>query len=553
MDSSHRREAGRVGRRAKWLTSGAVALAVGATSALFATASPASAATGDVSAGTLNWAVKTSWNSYILNPGWGSSPAPASITPVAPSTTNFVFPASSGSVTSTTAGAVQSGGGVHWVLPAHGIDVEFDNIRVAVAGTHADIYADVAVNYATAMFGQPAGPQSHTNVNIATSDSASVSLAGTAATITVPGASIFGTAAGVAAGFPYGPGGADNNAWGETLTVNATVEGASTPTGAAIALSKSTPLNPNGETVHVTGTGFGPNGNAASPPLSGHAAGFYVAFGKYASPWQPSLGAPSANRKNGTGGVGLFWVVPQETYTYVTGVYGPSGTNPNAATYSQFVLLQPDGSFQLDLTVAAVQGQITATTPGTYGVYTYGANQVNNAALETFTPLSFAASASTGTETITAEIVHSPGGALTWTIPNNNPVALSAVVDNGTYLQATGSINPVTVTDTRTFQTNAWTLSGQVGNFTGGAGSIDGKYLGWSPKIVTAGAGITAGSAVASGWDSGNGLKTASVLGSAADGHAAGSGSLGADLTLKVPAETPAGSYTAPLTLTVLG
>ncbi len=544
--------------RLKRLGFGALALAAGTAIVLAGTVAPASAAAGDVSSGTLNWAVHTSWDTYILNPVWGSD---GTISPVAPAafttatvahpTVSYDFPASSGSIASTTTGAVQSGGGIHWVLPEHGIELQFKNIHVAVSGTHADIYADVVRDYTIAAFGQPAGHNETDNVKIATSESASISIAGTAATITIPGTSIFGTADAVSAGFPYGVGGYNSDAWGETLTVNATVDAATAPTTPTITLSKSTQLNSNGDTIHVTGADFGQNVNGSFPPVAGHPAGFYVAFGKYTSPWQPSAGAPSANRKNGAGGSGLWWVVPQETYDYVASVYGPSGTSPNAGTFSQFVLLQPNGGFQLDLTVAAVQGSITASTPGAYGVYTYGAAGATGAAFETYTPIAFA---SPDSETITAEIVHSPGGALTWTIPSNDPVALGDVVDHGTYLQSTGEINPVTVTDTRTNQSNAWTLSGQLGDFTdGGSNSIDGKYLGWLPKVVTAGAGATVGAALDSGWDSGNGLKGGAVLGSATDGHTTGSGSLGADLTLKVPAETASGSYAATLTLTALG
>ena len=89
----------------------------------------------------------------------------------------------------------------------------------------------------------------------------------------------------------------------------------------------------------------------------------------------------------------------------------------------------------------------------------------------------------------------------------------------------------------------------QVGDFTGG---LDGRYLGWSPTVVTAGAGATAGPAVDSGFVSGNGLKDSSVLGSASAGHATGTGSIGAGLDLRVPATTDAGTYSTTLTLTAL-
>ena len=156
--------------------------------------------------------------------------------------------------------------------------------------------------------------------------------------------------------------------------------------------------------------------------------------------------------------------------------------------------------------------------------------------------------ADTKTETITATVVEAPG-EFSWTIDGtSNAVTLTNAVNQGSYLQSTGSLVPVKVNDTRA-GAPAWSISGQIGDFTGG---LSGKYLGWTPTIVSAGAGATTGSAVASGITSGNGLKSSSVLGSAVAGHAKGTGSLGADLDLRVPAETAAGTYTATLTLTAL-
>ena len=95
----------------------------------------------------------------------------------------------------------------------------------------------------------------------------------------------------------------------------------------------------------------------------------------------------------------------------------------------------------------------------------------------------------------------------------------------------------------------AWSVSGQLGDFSGG---LSGKYLGWAPSVLVGGAGAAAGDPVLSGFVSGNGLLDPSPLGSATAGHAKGTGSLGATLTLQVPVETPAGTYTATLTLTAL-
>jgi hypothetical protein len=156
--------------------------------------------------------------------------------------------------------------------------------------------------------------------------------------------------------------------------------------------------------------------------------------------------------------------------------------------------------------------------------------------------------ATDGTQTITATVPEA-AGEFSWTIDaTDHAVTLSNAVNKGSYLQSTGALKPVKVTDTRA-GAPTWSVSGQVGDFTP---ALSGKYLGWTPAVTTAGAGATAGGAVAPGIDTGNGLKDSAALGSAAAGHAKGTGTLGAELDLRVPAATAPGTYTATLTLTAL-
>jgi hypothetical protein len=156
-----------------------------------------------------------------------------------------------------------------------------------------------------------------------------------------------------------------------------------------------------------------------------------------------------------------------------------------------------------------------------------------------------------GSESITATVPRqTPAGTFTWTIDGTDrAVTLSQATNQGAYLESTGALLPVTVTDTRSAGP-AWSVAGQVGDFNQGA--LSGKYLGWSPQVTTDGAGAVAGTAVAPGLTSGNGLTDASTLASARDGHDAGSATIGAGLDLRIPASTPAGTYTATLTLTAL-
>jgi len=144
-------------------------------------------------------------------------------------------------------------------------------------------------------------------------------------------------------------------------------------------------------------------------------------------------------------------------------------------------------------------------------------------------------------------------GEFVWSIDgSNDPVDLGEAVQGPGYFQATGEIHPIRVTDTRR-TAGAWSLSGQVTDFAGTAGTFGAEHLGWTPKVVESGAGARAGAAVAPALDGGTGLGVSATLGSADAGHAAGSARLGADLLFKLPVEIADGTYRGTLTLTALG
>jgi len=156
---------------------------------------------------------------------------------------------------------------------------------------------------------------------------------------------------------------------------------------------------------------------------------------------------------------------------------------------------------------------------------------------------------SSDSESLNVNVPQTQSGEFTWSISgSDHSVQLTDAESKGSYLESTGSIVPIAVTDTRAGGPQ-WSISGQVSDFTDG---LSGKYLGWSPTVVTAGAGATAGDPVAPGIDSGNGLTDSSTLASAPDAHPNGTATLGADLDLRLPADTTAGSYSATLTITAL-
>jgi hypothetical protein len=133
----------------------------------------------------------------------------------------------------------------------------------------------------------------------------------------------------------------------------------------------------------------------------------------------------------------------------------------------------------------------------------------------------------------------------------NSAISLTAGTATGTYFPFSGALNPITLKDTRT-AAPAWALSGQAGDFTGLTGSA--RYLGWTPQVLTAGAGAVVGPAVGNALESpaGPGLAASSGLASAPPGHPTGTAGLGANLSLRLPSATPGGSYSSVLTLTAI-
>jgi hypothetical protein len=156
-----------------------------------------------------------------------------------------------------------------------------------------------------------------------------------------------------------------------------------------------------------------------------------------------------------------------------------------------------------------------------------------------------------GSETINVDVPQATEGTLTLTV-SPTPVQMSAPTNDGTVLDSTGSLSAVTVTDGRTISKPGWNVSGQVSDFHSGSNTIDGNELGWTPKITTPNSAndVTAGPSVTAGANPG--LKQGSGLASAAAGKGVGQTTLGGDLDLHIPVDTPAGTYSATLTITAI-
>jgi hypothetical protein len=152
-------------------------------------------------------------------------------------------------------------------------------------------------------------------------------------------------------------------------------------------------------------------------------------------------------------------------------------------------------------------------------------------------------------------------GSLTLVVPAGANVALSGSRDSGnTRVTATADLPAITVDDTRRDDlVTAWQVNVQASDFSGPAGSLSAKYLGWSPAAPSvtpelgSALGAQAGPAVSSALDaaSSTGLGTSRLLGgSIASGR--GGTSLGATLGLAVQSSTPEGSYSCVLTVTLV-
>ena len=178
---------------------------------------------------------------------------------------------------------------------------------------------------------------------------------------------------------------------------------AATPAVPAITVSQTSGLDPDGQTVTITGTGFSPVSpatNGTRPPLAGQFGGAYVVFGKFPDAWKPSEGVASSARKVGA----QKWVVSPENVSMLG---------------AQGVAIQPDGSFTLELTVAP--GYANEPETGTYGIYTYAGSGAVYAPFETATPLTFASPEPVATS-VTLTATPDAGAVVGQT------VALSAVV-----------------------------------------------------------------------------------------------------------------------------
>jgi hypothetical protein len=245
--------------------------------------------------------------------------------------------------------------------------------------------------------------------------------------------------------------------------------------------------------------------------------------------------------------------------------------NPNPATSGQTVTLTATAS------VAGATGTVQFENNGT-NINTTPAQVSGGVATTTFT-----APTVTAATTATLSAVYTPSGSFTagtagsLSLPvnpapansGNIPLAVS-VPASGSFsltvdttdlvnltasgLSATGTTTPIVVADTRNTYPG-WSVSGQdsawTGTGTAAGGSIPGSQLGWQPTDTALAPAVQLGALVSPVTP---GLGTAAPLASvhAGLGNGYGTSTLGADLTLTIPATAPAGPYTSGLTISAV-
>ncbi|GAA2976214.1 hypothetical protein GCM10010483_20480 [Actinokineospora diospyrosa] len=145
------------------------------------------------------------------------------------------------------------------------------------------------------------------------------------------------------------------------------------------------------------------------------------------------------------------------------------------------------------------------------------------------------------TETITTEVA---AGELLMSVEAGGVTLPSPVMAaDGSVLTTSGRLRTITITDTRAGDPG-WSLSGQLTDFTGPSGRIDRANAAWTPIVLDRAPNqvITEGSVAD--------LATPRTLAVATRG--AGTARLTARLDLWAPTSTPAGDYSALLTLTAI-
>lgn len=241
-----------------------------------------------------------------------------------------------------------------------------------------------------------------------------------------------------------------------------------------------------------------------------------------------------------------------KTVTVGTTIKDATGTTALTAATGTATVNQTAPTAAALGTVTIAAGVATFTTgvlaPGTYQfTVTYSGDASYNGSTSGTATGTINGSNSGATNITFTVDANSGGGSLTLSnVPS--AVDLGHATLNGGLLTAANStgFSGITVTDTRSIDSAAWNLTGQMGSFTNGTYNLGGKYLGWTPYVTSGPA--TPGATVLA---NNPGLGSSLQLATAPVTNGSPVSVVGAGLNVAIPSNSATGLYTGVLTLTL--
>nr|WP_243848742.1 HtaA domain-containing protein [Lysinibacter cavernae] len=328
----------------------------------------------------MSWGFKASWRNYVTTFAGGTISTYAGATVQGDGTYSFPESSDSDYNSLTGEGTAKYFGGVDFLGTGHGFDLRMQNpwVTVAADGT-VTVSAETSVS-------STANPETVARVTVATF--AGVPGQPTASDTQVSWASMPGVISPTIAPSDlsrYAGQASDNLAFSAAATEDAPVTPVFEPKVEVFKADGVTPIAQSevhvGDSIVVKGSGFDPAANVGGRGIPIPATlpqGNYIVFGSFLENWRPSAEAPATARVGGP----QKWATTQATLDGIPERY-------KSAVENQWTELDASGSFTATLEMTEFTGAKAPLDAGRFGVYTYGAGSVNNAAQEKFVPVNF--------------------------------------------------------------------------------------------------------------------------------------------------------------------
>jgi len=257
--------------------------------------------------------------------------------------------------------------------------------------------------------------------------------------------------------------------------------------------------------------------------------------------WAVTTVAPQSGREAGSVWVGDVLTVSKNQPSvfpadYTTTYQWKRNGNPIASqTGATYTVVDADGYAKVSVDV----------------IYTSAGTSVTKNSTQT--PMILGGSAVLGGNvTMSAGVSGMQNGFLELSIPANAAATFGAPAIENNFSVTRGTLGAVQINDTRWITTDGWDLQADVATFVSGANSITKSNLGITPSVVVAStkaSGVTA----AVGTVAGTATYPTAIASAAKNADLGDTGVtvLNANLVLRAPRTTPAGTYTSTVTLTL--